>query len=152
DELSATGDVLKIISRSSVDLETVLDTLVETVARLCRADQGFMFHRRDDKYHLVAARAASEEIKDFIRTHPFAHDHRTVSGRAVTERRVIHIPDILHDPEYSYEGSKIAGSRTVLGIPLLREDALIGVFVVTRTRVEPFTNKEIELATSFADQ
>jgi PAS domain S-box-containing protein len=152
DELTATGDVLKIISRSSVDLETVLHTLVETVARLCRADQGFMFRRRDDKYHLVAARAASEEIKEFIRTHPFAHDRHTVSGRAVSERRVIHIPDILLDPEYSYEGSTIAGSRTVLGIPLLREDALIGVFVVTRTRVEPFTTKEIELAASFADQ
>src|SRR5262249_41195614 len=105
DELTATGDVLKIISRSSVELETVLDTLVETVVRLCRADQGFMFRRRDDKYHLVAARAASDEIKEFIRTHPFAHDHRTASGRAVSERRVIHIPDIMQDPNYSYEGS-----------------------------------------------
>jgi PAS domain S-box-containing protein len=152
DELTATGDVLKIISRSSVDLETVLDTLVETVARLCRADLGFMFRRHDDKYHLVAARGASEEVKEFIRTHPFAHDRGTVSGRAVSERRVIHIPDKSQDPEYSYEGSTIAGSRTLLGIPLLREDALTGVFVVTRTRVEPFTDKEIELAASFADQ
>jgi GAF domain-containing protein/nitrogen-specific signal transduction histidine kinase len=152
DELTATGDVLKIISRSSVDLETVLDTLVETVARLCRADLGFMFRRRDDKYHLVAARGATEDVKEFIRTHPFAHDSRTVSGRAVSERRVVQIADTLEDPEYSYEGSKIAGSRTLLGIPLLREDTLIGVFVVTRTRVEPFTTKEIELATTFADQ
>ena len=152
DELTATGDVLKIISRSSLELETVLETLVETVVRLCRADQGFMFRRRDDKYHLVAARAASEEIKEFIRTHPFGHDRRTVSGRAAAERRVIHIPDVSQDSEYSYEGSTIAGSRTLLGIPLLREDALTGVFVVTRTRVEAFTTKEIELAASFADQ
>jgi PAS domain S-box-containing protein len=152
DELTATGDVLKIISRSSVELETVLDTLVETVARLCRADEGFMFRRRDDKYNLVAARGASEEVKEFMRTHPLAHDHRTVTGRAVSERRVIHITDVLQDPEYSYEGTTLTGARTLLGIPLLREEALVGVFVVNRKRVDPFTDKEIELATSFADQ
>jgi len=147
DELTATGDVLKIISRSSVDLETVLDTLVETVARLCRADQAYMFRRRDDRYHLVTSRGLSADAKEFICTHPFAVD------RVVLERRAIHVPDLLQDPEFTYrQGQKLTDSRALLGIPLLREDALMGVFVVSRTRVEPFTVNEIELATSFADQ
>ena len=108
---TATADVLKIISRSSVDLETVLDTLVETVVRLCRADQAVMFRRRDDKYHLVAACGLSAEAKDFVLTHPFAVDRGTISGRVVLEHRAVHIPDVLQDPEYTYrEGQKIAGS------------------------------------------
>jgi PAS domain S-box-containing protein len=152
DELTATGDVLKIISRSSVDLETVLDTLVETVARLCRADQSYMFRRKDDKYHLATARGLSEEAKEFIVTHPFASDRGSLSGRVELERRAVHIPDVLQDPEYTYQGQKIAGYRTLLGVPLLREDVLIGVFILNRTRVDPYTNNEIELATSFADQ
>ena len=136
-----------------MDLETVLDTLVETVARLCRADQAVMFRRRDDKYHLVAACGLTEEAKDFVLTHPFAVDRGTISGRVVLEHRAVHVADVLQDPEYTYrEAQKIAGVRTMLGIPLLREQTLIGVFSITRTRVEPFTDKEVELATSFADQ
>src|SRR5262249_24001627 len=97
DELTATGDVLKIISRSSVDLETVLNTLVETVARLCRADQAVMFRRRDDLYHLVTAHGLPEEAKEFIVAHPLPADRGTLSGRVALERRVVHIPDILQD-------------------------------------------------------
>src|SRR5262249_33081198 len=153
DELTATGDVLKIISRSSVDLETVLDTLVETLARLCRADLAQMFRWRDDKYHMVAACGVSEEAKEFILTDPLARDRGTMSGRVELERRAIHIPDVLEDPEYTpLERQKIVGYRTMLGVPLLRGDELIGLFAILRTRVEPFTDKEIELATSFADQ
>ena len=150
---TATADVLKTISRSSVDLETVLDTLVETVARLCRADQAAMFRRRDDKYHLVAAHGLSAEAKKFMITHPFAPDRGTTSGRVVLERRAVHIPDVLQDSEYTYlEGQKVVGYRTLLGIPLLREETLIGTISVYRQVVRPFTDKEIELATSFADQ
>ncbi len=153
DELTATGDVLKIISRSTVDLETVLDTLVETVTRLCRADHTLMFRRRDDKYYLVAACGLSEEEKEFILTHPMATDRGTLTGRVMMERRAVHIADVLQDPAYTYhELQKILGYRSMLGVPLLRGDELIGVFAINRTRVEPFTNKEIELATTFADQ
>jgi two-component system, NtrC family, sensor kinase len=153
DELTATGDVLKIISRSSVDLETVLDTLVETVTRLCRADQAHMYRQRDDKFHMLAACGLTEEAKEFFLAHPFAVDRGTISGRIAVERRAVHVPDVLQDLEYTYrEGQKLAGYRTMLGIPLVREDALIGVFIIGRTRVEQFTDKEIELATTFADQ
>ena len=142
-----------IISRSTVDLETVLDTLVETVTRLCRADYSTMYRRRDDKYHLVAAYGALEEVKEFVRTHPFVPDRGTLTGRVGLEGRVVHIPDVLSDPEYTYhELQKIAGYRSMLGVPLLRGDELIGTFSLHRTRVEPFTSKEIDLASSFADQ
>jgi PAS domain S-box-containing protein len=153
DELTATGDVLKIISRSSVDLETVLDTLVETVARLCRVDHAVMLRRGDDQYHMVASRGYSEEAQEFVRTHPVAVNRGTVSGRVELERRAVHIPDVLQDPEYTYwGGQKIAGFRTMLGVPLLRQETLVGILLLNRTRVEPFTSKEIELATTFADQ
>ncbi|MGY8685180.1 GAF domain-containing protein [Bradyrhizobium sp. UFLA05-153] len=150
---TATADVLKTISRSSIDLETVLDTLVETVARLCRADQVYMFHLRHDLWHLIAACGLSAEAREFFQTHPFTPGRGSTSGRAALERRAVLIPDVLQDPEYTLsEGQEIAGYRTTLGIPLLREDTLIGVYSIARTLVEPFTNKEIELATSFADQ
>src|SRR5262249_1179385 len=98
---TATGDVLKIISRSSIELETVLDTLLETVARLCRADQTYMFRRRDDLYHLAASHGLSQEAKHFFDTHPFAPDRGSLSGRVELERRAVHIPDVLRDAEYT---------------------------------------------------
>jgi PAS domain S-box-containing protein len=154
EDLSATSDVLKIISRSTVDLETVLDTLLQTVARLCRADQAFMFRRHSDGLHnLIAAHGASDEARAYIETHPFVPDRGTTSGRAALERRPIHIPDVLADPDYTYtEGQRVAGYRTILGLPLLREDNLVGIFVIARTRVDPFTDREVELAATFADQ
>ena len=153
EQQTATAEVLKVISRSSVDLETVLDTLVQTVARLCRADQVYMFHLRHDLWHLIANCGLSAEASKFFETHPFTPGRGSTSGRAALERRAVLIPDVLQDAEYTLsEGQEIAGYRTTLGIPLLREDTLIGVYSITRTRVEPFTDKEIELATSFADQ
>jgi two-component system, NtrC family, sensor kinase len=153
EQQTATAEVLKVISRSSVDLETVLDTLVQTVARLCRADQVYMFHLRHDLWHLIADCGLSAEASEFFETHPFTPGRGSTSGRAALERRAVLIPDVLQDPEYTLsEGQEIAGYRTTLGIPLLREDTLIGVYSITRIRVEPFTDKEIELASTFADQ
>src|SRR6476659_3035599 len=153
EQQTATSEVLKVISRSAVDLESVLDTLVQTVARLCRADQVYMFHLRHDLWHLIADYGLSAETREFFETHPFTPGRGSTSGRAALERRAVLIPDVLQDPEYTLsEGQEIAGYRTTLSIPLLREDTLIGVFSITRTRVEAFTEKEIELATTFADQ
>jgi two-component system NtrC family sensor kinase len=150
---AATAEVLNVISRSSVDLETVLDTLVQTVARLCRADQVYMFRLRHDLWHLIADCGLSAEASEFFETNPFTPGRGSTSGRAALERRAVLIPDVMQDPEYALnEGQEIAGYRTTLGIPLLREDTLIGVYSIARTRVEPFTDKEIELASTFADQ
>src|SRR5262249_32291816 len=151
---TATADVLKIISRSTLELETVLDTLVETVARLCRADQTHMFRRQGDRYHAVASRGASPEFEEWLSRHPLPTTGRgTATARASAERRTIHIADVLTDPEYTWrEGQRVGGYRTVLAVPLLRGDTEIGFFTLLRTRVAPFTDKEIELATTFADQ
>jgi PAS domain S-box-containing protein len=150
---TATADVLKVISRSSVELETVLDTLVDTVTRLCRADQATLFHQRGDMLHLIASRGWSEEAKAFVRTYPLAADRGSLTGRVALERGPVHIPDVLQDPGYTqHELQRILGSRSMLGLPLLREDTLLGIFSISRTRVEPFTSKEIELVTTFADQ
>jgi PAS domain S-box-containing protein len=148
----AAADVLKVISRSSVHLEQVLDMLVEAVARLCHADHALMFRRRDDVYRLVAARGLSHEAKEYFLTNPFALGPGSLVGRVALERRVIHLTDVLRDPKYTHSAPKISGARTSLGIPLLRDDELIGIFVAARTRVYPFTTKEIELAATFADQ
>jgi PAS domain S-box-containing protein len=153
EQQTATSEVLKVISRSAVDLETVLDTLVQTVARLCRADQVYMFHLRHDLWHLVADYGLSAAAREFFQTHPFTPGRGSTSGRAALERRAVLIPDVLQDPEYTLsEGQVNAGYRTTLGIPLIREDKLIGVYSLARTRVEPFTDKEVELAATFADQ
>src|SRR5258708_39964441 len=150
----ATAEVREAISRWAIDLETVLATLVETVARLCRADQAYMFRRHaDGLHHLIAVHGASEEGKAYVESHPFTPDRGTTSGRVALERRAIHIPDVLADRDYTYtEGQQVTGIRTALGLPLLREDTLIGVFVICRTRVDPFADREVELATTFADQ
>jgi signal transduction histidine kinase len=154
DELTATSDVLKIISRSAVDLETVLDTLVETAARLCHADHAHMFRRRGERYHVVASFGASREFRAWLAQHPFEAGRGTATGRAVVEGRIIHVADVLADAEYIFpeEGRRLGNLRTNVAVPLLRGDTLIGVFTLVRTHVAPFSEKEIELLTTFADQ
>ena len=152
DQQTATGDVLRTISRSSTDLGSVLDTLVATVARLCRGDQAWLFRHDGNLHHLLASAGASDEARAYMRAHPFEPSRGNTSGRVALERRTIHIPDVLADPDYTWNGLSVVGFRTTLGIPLLREDTVIGVFVVCRARVAPFTDKEIELASGFADQ
>jgi GAF domain-containing protein/nitrogen-specific signal transduction histidine kinase len=154
EELTATGDVLKIISRSTVDLNTVLDKLVETAARLCHADQTQMFRHQADRYQAVASHGASPEFEEWLSRNPLpAAGRGSAIARAAAERRTVHIPNVLTDPEYTWqEGQRVGGYRTVLAVPLLRGDTLIGLFTLLRTRVAPFTDKEIELANTFADQ
>src|SRR5262249_40713798 len=153
EQQTATSDVLRTISSSPVELEAVVETLVKTVARLCRADQALMLRRRDERHHLVASHGLSAEALEFLGAHPLEDNENTMAGRIVRLRQVIHINDVLQDEDYGYmEGQKIQGYRTMLGIPLMAQDKLVGVFSLVRTRVEPFTDKEIALASGFADQ
>jgi PAS domain S-box-containing protein len=151
---TATTEVLNVISRSTSRLQPVLDTIVETAARLCHAEWAHILRLGDDgQYHLAAANTGDAEFEELLRRTPMTVDRGTVVGRAALERQVVHIPDVLSDLEYRWlEGQQAGKFRTLLGVPLMREGAVIGVVVLLRTMATPFTEKEIELVTTFADQ
>src|SRR5262245_2504023 len=148
----ATSDVLKVISRSTFDLQPMLDTLLENAARLCGAPRGVILRRDGESYQGVAFYNASPDLVDFVKRHPITAGRHSITARVALERRTIHVADLQADPEHRYALHDVDAIRTELGVPMFRADEILGVIILYKLEVEPFTRKQIELVETFADQ
>jgi GAF domain-containing protein len=149
---TATADVLKVISRSAFDLPAVLQTLVESVTRLAAADEAMITRKKDGVFYRAESYGFSQEFMDYIRTVPVVPERGSAIGRALLEGVVVHIPDVEADLEYTFDAAQQLGISTLLAVPMLREGVPAGVILLTRRQPRAFTDKQIELATTFADQ
>ena len=152
EQQTATSEVLKVISRSTFDLQPVLETLIENATRLCGADQGYIYRVDGELYRPAAGYKVSPEQKAWVEENPISPGTGTAIARVGLHHRTVHIPDVLADPDYTFPGPRMWGHGTLLGVPMLREGTPIGAFSLQRREAKPFTDKQIELVTTFADQ
>jgi class 3 adenylate cyclase len=152
EQLTATSEVLQVISQSTFDLQSVLSTLVHAAGQLCQAENVQIFLRDREVYRLAADNGFSPEYQRYVQEHPIRPGRNTLVARTSLEGKTVHIRDTLADPEYTFAGQKLAGYRTMLGVPLIRDENCIGVIALTRSKVHPFTDNQIKLVTNFAAQ
>jgi GAF domain-containing protein len=149
---TATSEVLGVISQSPAKIQPVLDTIAETAQRLCQSADAYIFKLDEGRYRLVAANDARPERVEYLKNNPIVPDRGSVVGRVALEGRSIQVADVLADCEYTLSAVGSEGYRTTLGVPLLRDAISIGVIILTRYQVQPFSEKQVELVTTFADQ
>src|SRR5262249_36721202 len=152
EQQTATSELLKVIGRSTFDLQPVFETLAENAVRLCEAERALVFRFDDQLLRVVATCNASYELRAFLEQNPIAPGRYSAAGRAAIERRTIQIPDVLADPDYTYGAMQVDPVRTLLAVPMLRTDELLGVILIYRDKVLLFTDSQIALLETFADQ
>jgi two-component system, NtrC family, sensor kinase len=149
---TAMADVLKVISRSAFDLKMVLDTLLRSAGRLCEADMGVIARRQGDIFYRTASYGLPIQLSDLIDNQPVELSRNSGSGRALLEGRVVRIDDVESDQEYTYPARNMGAFRSLLGVPMLRDGVPVGVMTLMRKKTQTFTDKQVELVSTFADQ
>jgi GAF domain-containing protein/anti-sigma regulatory factor (Ser/Thr protein kinase) len=152
EQQTATSELLKVIGRSTFDLQPVFETLAENACRLCEAKCALVFRFDGQLLRFTVGRNVSPEFRDFLERNPLTLERNSNAGRAALQRSTVHNLDVKNDPEYDYEGSRVDPYRTVLAVPMLRLGELLGVIVIYRHEVDPFTNSQITLMETFANQ
>ena len=151
EQLAATSEVLAVIGRSASNLERVLETVVESARKLCAADAGQVLLVDGDRYRFAYGSGMTSEYREFIANNPVILDRKTLVGRVGLDRRATQITDVLADPDYGLiDAQRVAGYRTIMGVPMLLDDEVVGVLSVWRTQVDPFSDRAVEVLTTFA--